>query len=82
MIKKLMLALLITIALFLFLGCAQKPTVTKSEVTEPSEEIPTTGESSIDEVGTDIADISNVEEDLNTEELEDIDDILLDIENI
>ena len=63
-------------------GCAPKQPVAEEVVETPSEEIPTTGEKPIDEVAEDISDTSNVDEELDTSELDDIEDILSDIENI
>ncbi len=76
--------IILVISLFL-IGCAAKEEQTSEaprEVTEPSEEITTTGEGSIDEVATGISDISDIDEELDTSELDDIDSILEDIENI
>jgi len=49
------------------------------EVEAPAE---TTGEASIDEVTEDISDAGNIDDELDTSELDDIDSILADIENI
>ena len=70
--------------LFLFLvGCVPKgPATTPTEPIGPSEELPETGEASVDSVGEDISNTGEVDEELDTGELESVDDILADIENI
>ena len=76
MTNKIILALFITLASFLFLGCAQQP------VEEPTpEEAPATVES-IEEVGTGISDIAIADEELNADDLNDLEDTLASIENI
>jgi len=95
MFKKLQLTLMVAMVLMLLVvSCAPKPSepaVTPPEeaptaivepTVPPTEEVPTTGEASVDEVATDILDSSNVDEELDTSELKDVDDILADIENI
>ena len=74
MLKKISVIILGLLVLFLFLGCA-KP------AEEPSE-IPEEAESPVDEIGTEITDINNVDEELDSSELDDLDVILEDIENI
>ena len=88
MFKKLQIILSITtILLVLIVSCAPKPTPSPpappivEEVVEPAE-VPATGEASVDEVAADISDSSNVDEELDTSELDDVDSILADIENI
>ena len=71
-------------------SCAPKPTVTPTPAppTPPAVEAPdevpavTTGEPSVDEVATDISVASNIDDELDTSELDDVDSILADIENI
>ena len=72
-LKKILIVL--TIVLFL-IGCAKQP------VTEPMpEEVPeTVGE--VDEIETGISDISDIDEELDTSDLDGIDTMLEDIENI
>ena len=48
----------------------------------PPAEIPSTGEAPVDEVATDISEVISVDDELDTSELDDIDNILSDIENI
>ena len=76
MAKKIIVTLLITLTLFLFLGCAKQ-----QPVTEPTPaEAPTV--EAVDEVGTSISDITSVDEELDASDLDDLDTILEDIENI
>ena len=79
MIKKIIAILLITFVLFLFLGCKQQPDATERPTT-PTTEVPV--EDPVGEVGTGISDISDVDEELDSSELNDLDAILEDIENI
>jgi len=73
--------------LVLIASCAPKPgpaaptapTAPEAPVQAPTE---TTGEASIDEVAQDISDSANTDEELDTSELDDVDDILAEIENI
>ena len=87
MIKKLQIISLIMILMVLLIAsCAPKPAPAPA-IEEPKavavpEEVPTTGEASVDEVATDISDTSNIDDELDTSELDDVDDILADIENI
>ena len=76
MAKKLQLSLIMLAMVLLVVSCVPTPTV------EAPEDVPTTGEVSVDEVATDISDVSNIDEELDTSELDGVDDILADIENI
>jgi len=82
--------LLLIMALVLIASCAPKPdpvapttpaapTAPEAPVQAPTE---TTGEASIDEVGEDISDAGNIDDELDTSELDEVDAILTDIENI
>jgi len=91
MIKKIQFVLLAILVLILFINsCAPKPTAAppvvveekKPPVVAPPEAVPTTGEKSVDEVATDISDTGDIDEELDTSELEDVDNILSDIINI
>ena len=72
----------------LVVSCAPKPVSVPptppalAEVETTPEEPPTTGEASIDEIAADISDAENIDEELDTSELDDVEDILTDIENI
>ena len=79
MIKKIISILLVTLLLFLFIGCKQQPTVPESAKT-PVAGTPT--EDPVAEVGTGISDISNADKDLDSSELDDLDTVLEDISNI
>ena len=73
--------------MILVVSCAPKttpitPVAEADEVVQASVEAPTTGDTSVDEVTSDISDASDTDEDLDTSSLGDIDDILADIENI
>jgi|TARA_B100001971_G_C18212250_1_gene551476 hypothetical protein len=81
MIKRLNFGLVIMLVMVLIVSCAPKPAPAPEEPIEadvPAE----TGEASIDEVAADISDAANIDEELDTSELDDIDSILTDIENI
>jgi len=83
MVKKLNLTLLIMLVMVLIVSCAPKPgPVTPAAPEVPVEAPAETGEASIDEVAEDISDAADIDEELDTSELKDIDDILTDIENI
>ena len=85
MIKRLNFGLLIILAMVLVVSCAPKPVPAPpalAEVETTPEKPPTTGEASIDEVAADISDAENIDEELDTSELDDVEDILTDIENI
>ena len=90
MVKKLQIVALSVLVLILLINsCAPKPTPAptvaeeeKPPVVVPPEAVPTTGEKPVDEVATDISDTSDIDEELDTSELDDIDSILSDIENI
>ena len=90
MIKKLQIAFITVIVLMLLIvSCAPKPTAAPPVVVEEKKPpvvapkvVPTTGEASVDEVATDISDTSDIDEELDTSELEDVDSILSDIINI
>jgi len=85
MIKRLNFGLLIILAMVLVVSCAPKPVPAPpalAEVETAPEEPPTTGEASIDRVAADISDAENIDEELDTSELDDVEDILADIENI
>ena len=86
MSKRLILIFMV-LALFLLASCAcKKETVAvKTTETKPAVttgEIPATGEAPVDAVAEDISDAGNVDEELDTTELEDVDNLLADIENI
>ena len=72
--------------MILVVSCAPKTTPAPTIVEEPEIEVPeeiiVTGDTSVDEVTSDISDASDTDEDLDTSSLGDIDDILADIENI
>lgn len=72
--------------LVLVVSCAPKPATipTAPVVVEPevAPEIAVTGESSVDEVAEDISASVDTDEELDTSELDDVDDILTEIENI
>ena len=71
--------LLIVFVLFLFLGCAPKKVLeTPPTTVPPPEETP----AEVDEIETGISDISDIDEDLDTSDLDEIDTMLEDIENI
>jgi len=88
--KQLQITSIIILLMVLIVSCAPKPTTAPvPAVEEPiiatpevPEEVPTTGEASIDEVATDISDASDTDDELDTSELDDIDSILSEIENI
>jgi len=84
MIKKLNLGLLIMLAMVLIASCAPKPSPATPAASEVPVEVPTatTGEASVDKVAEDISDAAEIDEELDTSELEDVDSILTDIENI
>jgi len=91
MIKRLNFGLLIILAMVLVVSCAPKPVSVPptpptppalAEVETTPEEPPTTGEASIDEIAADISDAENIDEELDTSELDDVESILADIENI
>jgi len=87
MIKKLQIASLIMLIMVLVVSCAPKPTapvapsVAEEPVEAPLAELPTT-EASVDGVAEDISDSVDVDEELDTSKLDDVDDILAEIENI
>ena len=76
MLKKIIITLLITLALFLFIGCAQQPAEEPTQLEAPE----TVDE--IDEVEVGIDDIGDIDEELDDSELDDLNTILEDIENI
>ena len=90
--KQLQITSIIMLIMVLVVSCAPKPTPTPTvppAVEEPKvaiptvpKEVPTTGEASVDEVATDISDASDTDDELDTSELDDVDNILADIENI
>ena len=81
MLKKACIVLLMMlIAVLLVASCAPKPTPTIKE--KPGVEAPTSGEGPVEAVAEDISEAGNVDEGLDTSELEDVDGILKDIENI
>ena len=71
MLKKILIVL--TIVLFL-IGCAKQPT--------PTPEPPPATVEEVDEIGTGISDIDDINEELDTSDLDEIDTMLEDIENI
>ena len=79
MIKKIIAILLITLTLLLFLGCAEQPP-TEQPPAIPEETPSTSGE--VDQVGAEITDINNADEELDASDLDDLDTVLKDIENI
>ncbi|MFH0868451.1 MAG: hypothetical protein V1831_04000 [Candidatus Woesearchaeota archaeon] len=80
MSKKIIVTLLITLALFLFIGCAKQ---TEQPAEQPSEQLaPVITESPDDGIATGISDISSADEELDASELDDLGTILRDIENI
>ncbi len=89
-IKKDIILFSAILVLFLFLvSCAPQqpsaPTVTTPTprpTIAPAEEVPATGEVPVDDVAEDISSAGTIDDELSTEELGDIDDILADIENI
>lgn len=83
--KRLNFGLVIMLAMVLVVSCAPRPVPeppTLAEIEAPPEESPVTGEASIDEVAADISDAENIDEELDTSGLDDVEDILADIENI
>ena len=84
MLKKEMILFSVILVLFLFLvSCAPKqaPTIT-TPTTTPTEEVPATGEAPVDEVAEDISNTGSMDEELSTNDLDDVDSILSDIGNI
>ena len=86
MLKKEMILFSAILVLFLFLvSCAPKqaPAITTPTTTPtPTEEAPATGEAPVDEVAEDISDTGSIDEELSTNDLDDVDSLLSDIENI
>lgn len=80
--KKLNFSLFIILTIVLIVGCAPKPGPAPEEAIEADVPAETTGEAPIDEVAADISDAENIDEELDTSELDDVEDILADIENI
>ena len=88
--KKIILFAAILTLFFFLVSCAPQPSEpTTPTVTTPTtrptiapSDIPTTGEAPVDDVGEDISDTETIEDELSTEDLDQIDDILADIENI
>lgn len=79
--KKEMLSILILMVISI-VACQQ---AVKKEVTEKMPEAPkldATGEATVDSVGKDLDNVNNVEKDLSTEELSDLDAGLADMQNI
>ncbi|HJN56574.1 MAG TPA: hypothetical protein QGI22_01265 [Candidatus Woesearchaeota archaeon] len=79
MLKKILIAFSLIMALMLFAGCDQQEMQAPEQTTEELEE---TGEEAVDEVGTGISSIDDVDQELGADELEDLDDVLSDIEQI
>ena len=79
MLKKILIAFSLIMALMLFAGCNQQEMQAPEQTTEELEE---TGEEAVDEVGTGISSIDDVDQELGADELEDLDDVLSDIEHI
>ena len=74
------IASLIILAMVLIVSCAPKP---DAAVEKKAVDIPAaTGEEPVDAVAKDISEVGNVDEGLDTSELDDVDSILEDIENI
>lgn len=82
MIKKIAISAFIIAALFIFIGCAQKQPSEVKKPLETAEETPSTAEEPVNQVATGISDINTVEDELDTSDLENLDDVLADIENI
>jgi len=80
MIKKLQIASLIMLVMVLVVSCAPKPTATAPVPVE--KEVPTIGETTVDEVAEDISEATDADEGLDTSELDGVDSILADVENI
>ena len=76
--------------LFFLVSCAPQPSepttpTVKTPATRPTitpSDIPTTGEAPVDDVAEDISGAETIDDELSTEDLGDIDDILADIQNI
>lgn len=89
-LKKIRFGLVISVVLIFFIfGCSPKTEPIQQTQTphpEPkvivAEETPITGESAIDEVIIETTSSDNLDDDLDTSELDSIDDLLSDIENI
>ena len=64
----------------LVVSCAPKPTATAPVPVE--KEVPTIGETTVDEVAEDISEATDADEGLDTSELDGVDSILADVENI
>jgi len=89
MIKKVNFIPILLLLMILLVSCVPKPVpapapvpVPDIEIVEAPQIVPTTGDKSVDEVGTDISDASDLDDELDTAELDDVDIILADIENI
>ncbi|MBL7056253.1 hypothetical protein ISS07_05040 [Candidatus Woesearchaeota archaeon] len=81
MIKKITIAFLAILALFMFLGCSSQPAPEQdSGATEVITETP--AETPVEEVAEEISEVDTTEEELDTSELNDLDSVLSDIENI
>lgn len=61
---------------------AAEEVMVKEEVKAPEASVEVTGDAAVDAVGSDLNNIQNVEKDLGTEDLNEIDSGLQDIENI
>ena len=64
----------------LIVSCAPKPAATAPVPVE--KEVPTIGETTVDEVAEDISEATDADDKLDASELDDVDSILEDIENI
>jgi len=83
MTKKFQITSLILFLMVVVVSCSPKSTSpSEIEVEETVPEVSVTGEASVDNIGVDISESSNTDEELDSSELEDIDSILADIENI
>jgi PBP1b-binding outer membrane lipoprotein LpoB len=83
--KKILAALLIISLVFVLIGCgpAKQPDApdTKTPPVPPTP-LPETGESSVDDVGSDITGVDGLDQELDDSSLDGLDDVLADLENI
>ena len=88
--KKILSALLTISLIFMLIGCGSAPEAAEPSATEPTTPdepepaaaLPTTGEGSVDNVGSDLTDVENLDMELDDSDLDGLDDILSDLENI
>lgn len=81
MAKKLQLSLIMLAMVLLVVSCTPKQPAAAEEP-QVAETPAVATEPVVDEVATDISDASNIDEELDTSELDSVDDILAEIENI